>query len=422
MVLSSRSAAFSRITALASRRTVHAAFAWLHANERVLLGWQRDLCAIPAPPFGESARSQWTAERFRDAGLREIEIDQAGNVLSFVPAPRLDPESTGAVIVLSAHLDTVFPADTRLRPVVRTVEGRDRLEAPGACDNAAGVVGLLALAHALVQSKIELPAALLIVGNVGEEGEGDLRGMRHLYSRSALAGRIAAHIVLDGAGADSAVTQALGSRRYQVTISGPGGHSFTDAGTPNPITALASALAALSSTPLPEEPRTILNVGTIHGGTSVNSIPESAAATIDARSTSADELVRLEVALHRAVEDAVAQWNARATPAGRARGPLRFSIAAIGNRPAAQLAGDSPILDALRAVDRHLGLPSSLRLGSTDANIPISLGIPALSMGAGGEGGGAHTLAEWYEPRDRELGLRRVLLLTLAMTEWAAEL
>lgn len=422
MVLSSRSAAFSRITTLASRRTVHAAFAWLHANERVLLEWQKELCAIPAPPFGERARSEWLAKRFQDAGLDGIETDEAGNVLAFLPAPRLDPDSTGGVVVLSAHLDTVFPADTPLRPMVRTVDGRDRLEAPGACDNAAGVVGLLALAHAMVQSKIDLPAALLFVGNVGEEGEGDLRGMRHLYGRSGLAGRIVAHIVLDGAGADSAVTQALGSRRYQVTITGPGGHSFTDAGTPNPITALASSLAELSAMPLPEEPRTVLNVGTIHGGTSVNSIPESAAATIDMRSTSTDELVRLEVALYRAVEDSVAQWNARATPAARLRGLLKFSIATIGNRPAAQLSADSPILDALRAVDRHLGLPLGMRLGSTDANIPISLGIPALSVGAGGEGGGAHTMAEWYEPKDRELGLRRVLLLTLAMTEWAAEI
>lgn len=422
MPLSSRTAAFSRITSLASRRSVHAAFAWLHVNDRVLLEWQKELCTIPAPPFGELARSQWMATRFQEAGLTGIETDEAGNVLGFLPAPQLSPESTGPIVVLSAHLDTVFPAETPLRPSVRTVDGRERLEAPGACDNAAGVVGLLGLAHALVQAKMEPPAALLFIGNVGEEGEGDLRGMRHLYSRSALAGRILAHIVLDGAGADSAVTQALGSRRYQVTVSGPGGHSFTDAGTPNPITALASALAVLAATPLPEEPRTILNAGTIHGGTSVNSIPESATATIDARSTSADELVRLEVALHRAIEDSVAHWNARATPAGRARGLLRFSIATIGNRPAAQLAGDSPILEALRAVDRHLGLPSAMRLGSTDANIPISLGIPALSLGAGGEGGGAHTLAEWYEPKDRELGLRRVLLLTLAMTEWAAEI
>jgi acetylornithine deacetylase/succinyl-diaminopimelate desuccinylase-like protein len=218
------------------------------------------------------------------------------------------------------------------------------------------------------------------------------------------------------------VTQALGSRRYRVTVTGPGGHSFTDAGTPNPITALASALAVLAETPLPDEPRTTFNVGTISGGTSVNSIPESAQAAIDFRSTSPEQLVRLEVALHRAVEDAVDRCNARAKSAARhERGLLAFAIDLIGDRPATQLATDSPLLEALLAVDRHLGLKTEQRLGSTDANIPLSLGIPALSMGAGGEGGGAHTLAEWYSARNREAGLKRVLLLTLAMTEWAAE-
>ena len=281
---------------------------------------------------------------------------------------------------------------------------------------------MLAIAHALAQAKAELPAPLIFLGNVGEEGEGDLRGVRHLYSQSALAGRIAAHIVLDGPGADSAVTQALGSRRFRVAITGPGGHSFTDAGTPNPIAALASTLATLAETPLPEEPRTTLNLGTIHGGASVNSIPESAEASIDFRSTSSDQLMRLEVALYRAVEDAVEHWNALAKAgAATIRGVLSFTIAKIGERPAATLPGDSPLLDTLRAVDRHLGLKTDLRLGSTDANIPLSLGVPALSIGAGGEGGGAHTLGEWYSARDREAGLRRVLLLTLAMSEWAAE-
>jgi acetylornithine deacetylase/succinyl-diaminopimelate desuccinylase-like protein len=262
---------------------------------------------------------------------------------------------------------------------------------------------------------------------VGEEGEGDLRGMRHLYQQTALAGRIAAHIVLDGAGAESAVTQALGSRRYRVTVTGPGGHSFTDAGTPNPIAALASALALLAETPLPpnsqeDAPRTTFNVGTISGGTSVNSIPESAQASIDFRSTSPEQLVRLEVALHRAVEDAVDHCNARAKSAAKHDcGLLAFAIDLIGDRPAAQLPDASPLLEMLLAVDRHLGLKTEQRLGSTDANIPLSLGIQALSMGAGGEGGGAHTLAEWYSARDREAGLRRVLLLTLALVEWAAE-
>jgi len=419
MALFPRSSAFSRVTALAARRPVHAAFAWLHGNPKRIMDWQAALVAIPAPPFGEDARSAWMAQRFREAGLAHVQADQIGNVLGFLPAANLSPESTGPVVVLSAHLDTVFPADTPLNPVL----GDDRLEAPGACDNGAGVVGLLAVAHALVQAHVELPASLLFLGNVGEEGEGDLRGIRHLYDQPALAGRIAAHIVLDGAGAESAVTQALGSKRYQVLITGPGGHSFTDAGTPNPIAALASALAVLAETPLTDEPRTTLNLGTVQGGTSVNSIPESAQATIDCRSTSGDQLTRLEVALHRAVEDAVTHANQSASKSAKlGRGQLAFAIHKIGDRPAAHLPIDSPLLETLRAVDRHLALRTDLRLGSTDANVPLALGIPALSMGAGGEGGGAHTKAEWYSAKNREAGLKRVLLLTLAMTEWAAEL
>jgi acetylornithine deacetylase/succinyl-diaminopimelate desuccinylase-like protein len=321
-------------------------------------------------------------------------------------------------VLLSAHLDTVFPPGTALHPVL---EG-ERLRAPGACDNGAGVAGMLAVIHSLLHAGVELPAPLALLGNVGEEGEGDLRGVRHFYEHNALAGRVAAHIVLDGAGTDAAVTQALGSWRYRVTVTGPGGHSFTDAGTPNPIAALASALARLAETTLPEKPRTTLNLGTIRGGISVNSIPESAQATVDFRSTDREQLARLEAELESAVADAVARCNAKPKVAGAAsRGALSFTISRIGDRPAANLAEDSPLLAALRAVDRHLGLRTDLRLGSTDANIPLSLGVSALAMGAGGEGGAAHTLHEWYSPKDRELGLKRVLLLTLAMLEWAAE-
>jgi len=418
MAIFSHSSAFSRVTALAALRPVHAAFAWLHGNPKTMMDWQTELVAIPAPPFGEQARSAWMVDRFRDAGLADVGTDATGNVVGWLRAASLPPESSGPVVVLSAHLDTVFPAETLLNPVV---DG-DLLEAPGACDNGAGVVGMLAVAHALVSSGVEMTAPLVFLGNVGEEGEGDLRGVRHFYAQCALAGRIAAHIVLDGAGAGSAVTQALGSRRYRVTVTGPGGHSFTDAGTPNPIAALASALAVLAGTPLPEEPKTTLNLGTIQGGTSVNSIPESAQAAIDFRSTDPEQLVLLEVALHRAVEDAVEHWNARATSAAKnGRGLLAFKIDKIGDRPAAQLPANSSLLETLSAVDRHLGLRTELRLGSTDANIPLSLGVPALSMGAGGDGGGAHTLAEWYSAKDREAGLRRVLLLAFAMTEWAAE-
>jgi tripeptide aminopeptidase len=418
MALLARNSAFTRVTTLAARRSLHNAFAWMHAQPKKIMEWQSELVAIPAPLNGEEARAAWLAKQFIAAGLSHVETDAAGNVFGVLTGAGLPPESTGPVILLSAHLDTVFPADTLLKP---KLEGY-RLAAPGACDNGAGVVGMLAIAHALHHAKIDVPVTLVFLGNVGEEGEGDLRGMRQIYGQSALGGRVAAHIVLDGAGVDGAVTQALGSRRFQVTIHGPGGHSFTDAGTPNPIAAMATALAVLAETDLPDEPRTTLNLGTIRGGTSVNSIPESAQVTVDFRSTDPEQLLRLEIALHRAVEDSVDTWNMKAK-ASRipARGPLSFVITKIGDRPAAQLANDSPLLDTLRAVDRHLGLRTDLRLGSTDANIPLSLGVPALAIGAGGEGGGAHTLAEWYSAKDRELGLRRILLLTLAMLDWATE-
>jgi len=418
MPVVSPSTAFSRVTTLAARRPVHAAFSWLYANPRTLIDWQVQIVSIPAPTNGELERAQWLAARLVEADVHSVQIDAAGNVIGILPAMNLPSESTGPVVVLSAHLDTVFPAGTPLDPVFAD----DRLEAPGACDNAAGVVGMLAIVHALRHAAAELPAPLVVLGNVGEEGEGDLRGVRHFYEHSPLAGRVAAHIVLDGAGADSAVTQALGSWRYRVTVTGPGGHSFTDAGAPNPIAALATALARVAETPLSEEPRTTLNLGTVRGGISVNSIPEDAEATVDFRSTDRSELVRLEIALHRAVEDAVELWNERSKTAGKSsRGLLSFAITKIGDRPAANLSGDSPLLAALRAVDRHLGLRTDLRLGSTDANIPLALGVAALSMGAGGEGGAAHTLREWYSPKNRDLALKRILLLTLAMLEWATD-
>ena len=414
MALDSSKSPFVRVTSLAELRTVHEAFRWMHQNPKTILDWQVELSQIPAPPFGEELRSKWIAERFVELGLTPT-TDAVGNVFATLPAAHLPPESTGHIVVLSAHLDIVFPASTPLEPVL---DG-ELLKVPGACDNNAGVVGLLAIATALLNAKVTLPVPLVLLANVGEEGEGDLRGVRHLYNNKSLAGRIAAHIVLDGSGAEAAVTQALGSRRFLVRVKGSGGHSFSDAGTPNPIAALAAALASFADQPLPTSPRTTINLGTIRGGTSVNSIPESAEASVDIRSTSTDELIRLEVALFRAAEDAVSHFNLKPSAAGHKL--LTHTITRIGDRPAAELPGDSPLMGALLAVDRHLNLATERLLGSTDANIPLSLGVPALSMGAGGEGGGAHTVAEWYSAKDRELGLRRVLLLTLAMLDWASE-
>lgn len=413
----SSSSALSLISQIASQRGVHDAFRWLHLNEKQVMQWQTEMVAIPAPPFGEKERAKWVAQCFRSIGLRQVTTDSLDNVLAIYPSDAKAEirEAVRPCILLSAHIDTVFPANTPLSP---SLKGH-RLQAPGACDNAAGVVALFALASALLHVKYEVPADLIFLANVGEEGEGNLRGIRHIY-QSPLKDRIVANIVLDGAGHETVVTHALGSRRFLVQISGPGGHSFTDAGTPNPIAALSAAIARLYTVSLPEEPRTTINAGTIEGGTSVNAIPEQASARIDLRSTDPEQLVRLEVELFRAVEDAVMEAN-RLAPR-KSRGKLTFKIDKIGDRPAAKLPSDSTIMEALRAVDRHLGIKTGTRVGSTDANIPLSMGIMSLSMGAGGDGGDAHTRAEWYNATNREMGLRRVLLLVLAMLEHAAKL
>ena len=404
--------AHAQISQIASLRRVHEAFQWLHLKEQQIMRWQMELVAIPAPPFAEGERALWLRERFTDAGLSDPHIDEVGNVVACLKGTAPSPDC----VLLSAHIDTVFPAET---PIEIRREGA-RLEAPGACDNGAGVVGLLALATAMTQSGIAPRCDLYFVGNVGEEGEGNLRGMRHLYGTAPWRERISAHLVLDGAGHELAVTAALGSRRFLVCVSGPGGHSWTDAGRPNPIVILSDAvtrLAAAAKSPAEGSirssgSRSSWNVGTIEGGTSVNAIPERAEARFDLRSTDAEELVRLEVGLYRAVEDAVA-----AAAGNGIASPARFEISAIGDRPAGVLPEDARILQLLRAVDRHLQFRTELRTASTDANIPLARGVEALAVGAGGDGGGIHTRAEWYDARGRELGLRRILLLLLALAD-----
>ncbi|HEX3437995.1 MAG TPA: M20/M25/M40 family metallo-hydrolase [Pseudacidobacterium sp.] len=394
--------AFARIGHLAAQRSVHEAFGWLHLHEQQIMRWQQELVQVPAPPFGEGPRAEWLCARFEELGLNDVAIDDVGNAIGICRGE----SSTIPCVVLSAHIDTVFPADTWIQP---QLDGT-KLYAPGACDNGAGVAALLAIASALRHAQIQLPGDLIFIGNVGEEGEGNLRGMRYLYEHALWHDRVAAHIVLDGAGHEVAVTHALGSRRYLVTINGPGGHSWTDAGRVNPIVVLSQAVARLGELKLNGKPRTTLNVGTIEGGTAINAIPERAAARFDARSTDAEQLIRLEVELHRAVEDAVIEANQGV----KKELALQFTIEKIGDRPAGALPENSLLFENLRAVDRHFGIRTEPRIASTDANIPLALGVPALSLGAGGEGGGIHTRAEWYDARGRELGLRRILLLLLA--------
>lgn len=423
--------AFAHIGQIASRRQVHAALGWLHLHEQQIMRWQSECIAIPAPPFAEGLRAAWLAAKFSDLGLSGVHTDEAGNVLGGLhpesqnpesqnPESQSDTQANTPVILLSAHLDTVFPIETPLTPVLHGT----RLTAPGACDNGAGLAALLGIAAALRHSTI-LPAChILFLGNVGEEGEGDLRGIRHIYEHAAWRGRIEAHLVLDGAGHTVAVTAALGSRRFEVTLRGSGGHSWTDAGRPNPIAAISHAIVrmaqrqpALSALHEADGSRSSIrstwSVGTIEGGSAINAIPADARARFDLRSTDAADLLRLEVELHRAVEDATLAANAGVS----AEHALHATSRLIGERPAGALPGDARMLALLRAVDRHLGLRTELRTASTDANIPLSLGIEAISLGAGGEGGGIHTRAEWFDARGRDLGLRRILLLLLALAD-----
>lgn len=383
---------------------MHSAFLYLHNQEMEFRRWQRELAEIPAPPFGEAARSHWLQEKFTALGLEHVHADELGNVFGLLQQDNRPP-----LMGVSAHLDTVFPIGTR----VETREEGNRLFGPGISDNAAGATALLAVASALKRSQLKLATNVVFIGNVGEEGEGDLRGMRHIFSSPEWKDAIHSLLVIDGAGTDTYVTQALGSRRFEISFRGPGGHSWSDFGVPNPIVLLARALARFSDSEVPESPRTTFNIGVIHGGTSVNSIPEMAAARVDLRSASKQELQRLEERLRECVNEA---WTEQAM-AHRGNEPkVRFAIESIGERPAAELAPDARILKIVRSVDAHLRIQSIPRLASTDANVPLSQGKEATTIGAGGDGGGAHTLREWYDCTNRDLGLKRILLILLALT------
>jgi tripeptide aminopeptidase len=396
-----------RITRLATLTAVHRAFHWLHLHQPRLRQWQLEMVRIPAPPFGESARANWFLDRFHQLGLTNVHLDSEGNALAELASP--EAKLNTQVILLSAHLDTVFPAGTLCDPT----ESGPRIHAPGICDNAAGLTGLLAIAAALCYADIAPPIPILFAANVGEEGEGDLRGMRHLFEQGTYRNRIVAALVLEGGGTSTVVTRALGSLRLRITVTGPGGHSWINAGTPNPVLILSRILTAIADMELPSEPLTTLNVGHISGGTSINSIPENATARLDLRSTDPGHLRAAEAAVQKICEG----FTATAMTQNTATATSNITIQNIGNRPAAVLPDNCSLLDTLRAVDRHLALRTETQLGSTDANIPLSLGIPAMAIGTGGTGGGIHTLQEWYDPTGRETALRRILLALLDTTQ-----
>jgi acetylornithine deacetylase/succinyl-diaminopimelate desuccinylase-like protein len=392
---------------LPSGPQIRAAMEWFASHAAWIDDEQARLTEIPAPSFQESERAAAVKVLLSAVGL-EVSTDKAGNVIGL-----LRGESDKELVILSAHLDTVFPAGTD----VRVHRDKSRMTAPGISDNGAGLVALVAVARALHEARIQPRRTILFVADVGEEGEGNLRGMRALVD--AYRERLKAVIVLDGSSIDHVTTKALASRRVEVVITGPGGHSWSDFGIPNPINALVRGSVRFINTRVPSSPRTTYNLGQIEGGTSVNSIPHQARLKVDLRSEGDDELIRLESALRDCIAAGIR--DEMETARDRSKGKLEWKLDLLGSRPGGELASNSPLLATLRAADEAVHNQSRLERASTDANIPLSLGIDAIAIGAGGNGGGAHSLQEWYESDGREIGLQRVLLTLLGASGMVGE-
>jgi tripeptide aminopeptidase len=413
LLMPARSAAPShpQRMAPASRLTenpqVRAALDWFGRNHSWINEEQARLTEIPAPPYHEEQRAAASKELLAEAGL-VVQVDKVGNVIA-----ELRGVDEKEVVLVSAHLDTVFPVGTNVK--VRR-EG-SRMIAPGISDNGTGIAALLALPRALQFARLKTHRTILFSGNVGEEGEGNLRGMRELIE--AYRSKLKAVVVLDGSGTEHVTTKALASRRLEAKVTGPGGHSWSDFGMPNPINALVRGSVRFISTKVPANPRTSFNIGQIEGGTSVNSVPYEAHLKVDIRSESEEELPRLESALRDCIAAGVR--DEMEPPRDRSKGSLEWKVELLGSRPGGELPADSPLLAALRAADEAVGNQSRLERSSTDANIPLSLGIDAISIGAGGTGGGAHSLQEWYDPTGREAGLKRALLTVLGISGIAEE-
>ena len=346
---------------------------------------QKSICEIPAPPFKETARGLDFKRRLETLGLKP-RIDAVGNVI----AERAGT-GTGPTIVLSGHLDTVFPEGTD----VRIREANGRMTGPGIGDNCRGLAVVLSVARAFQRANPRHDARILFVGNVGEEGPGNLRGMRHLFEKE-LKGQIDYLIAVDGLGLNF-VSRAVGSNRYKVTYKGPGGHSYGAFGIPNPIHALGRAISKISDIQVPVTPKTTFNVGVIGGGTSVNSIPFEAAMDIDMRSESADALRTVDGAIRRALQEALEAENARWSGERAARSRLTMVIDTIGIRATGSQSDTARIVQVATQTGRALGFTPVSSASSTDANVPISLGVPGISIDGGGRGEGAHSLNEWYE-------------------------
>ena len=404
------------IAQLAAIDSLAAAQRWF-AKERSWIDEQQlELCRIPAPTFFEQSRAEWFCRRLEAFGWH-TRLDRAGNMLASFGSSTAD-----SPIVISAHLDTVL-APARPEDIFVAPDGR--LVGPGTSDNGSGLAALLAFGRLLVEDPALQPLAetVLLVANVGEEGEGNLSGMRYLCRSFTELAESPAILVLDGPSVEHVTTQALSSRRYEITFTGPGGHSWNDYGTPNPVHALGHVISSFTNAAREQcvnlrKSRCSYNFGIIEGGASVNSIPASALAKLDLRSEDPANLEEFSGLLTTAVEQALERENRNARNIR-----LAAKIKELGARPGGKLPTHSPLLAVIQAIDSHLNIRSRVDCASTDANIPLSLGLPAISIGSGGTGGGAHTPHEWYQPEGRELGLRRILLLVAALADhrnWSA--
>ncbi len=380
--------------------SIRAAFAAIERNEPRMLEELIRVCQIPAPPFHEEVRGREFERLFQRAGLKDVRIDHAGNVIGIRPGRSARPN-----LVFAAHLDTVFPDGTD----VKVTRDGAVLKGPGIGDDCRGLAVLLGMIAALDDAHVETPGTITFVADVGEEGLGDLRGMKELFGVT-LKGRIDKFVSIDGIGL-GLTHIGVGSNRYRVTFKGPGGHSYGAFGMANPIQAMGRAIARIDAFEVPTQPKTTFNVGRVGGGTSVNAIPFEAWMEVDMRSADPAALKALDdkfqAALHAAVEEENQRWHNR--------GPVSVSAELVGLRPAGQTPKDSPIVQTALAVSRALDIAETLHEGSTDANVPMNLGIPAITISGGGAGSGAHSLNETFDTRDSWRGTQRALLLAVAL-------
>ena len=397
------------IARLLAHERIRAARRHVERADDLTLARQAALSATPAPTGSEGARGARLVDLFREVGLAEVGVDDAGNVRGWFGN---GGRSLPAPVVLAAHLDTVFGPEVD----VRVKRRGQRLEGPGISDNARGLAALVAVADAMVATGVPTTRPILFAATVGEEGSGDLRGVKYLLNgkRETGNGKPAAFIALDGAGLERVIHRALGSKRYHVVFRGPGGHSWAAFGVANPANAVGRAAALLADLPTVTAPRTTCAVVGLGGGTGLNSIPQDAWLDLDLRSEDPRALAQLDVTVRAALGRAADDENRTRT---KGTPPLRVEVQLVGDRPCGITPRAHPLVQAAIAANRALGRDAELATASTDANAPIALGIPAIALGAGGKAGDAHLTTEWYENVEGALGIVRALLVTAAMAE-----